>query len=91
VNLNERDLSPQVLKTIPPKTARMYQVLPIKEIGGILQVALVDPLTPARLDELNFVLKRDFQLVVADPDKVQKCIEKFYAEGKPVGTAFRSC
>jgi len=81
VEINERELTPQVIQTIPPKTARMYQVLPIREDGGILQVALVDPLTPARLDELNFVLKRDFQLVVADPEKVQKAIEKFYAEG----------
>ena len=74
VEINERELTPQVIQTIPPKTARMYQVLPIREDGGILQVALVDPLTPARLDELNFVLKRDFQLVVADPEKVQKAI-----------------
>ena len=81
VTVNERDFTPQLLQTIPAKTARMYQVLPVKDLGGTLQVVLVDPLNPGRLDELNFVLKRDFQLVVMDPDRVQKLIEKFYQEG----------
>ena len=43
-----------------------------------MQVALVDPLNPGRIDELGFVVKKDIQLVVADPAQIQKAIEKFY-------------
>src|SRR5207253_8191141 len=58
-----------------------YECLPLSMDNGTLQVALVDPLNPARIDELTFLLKKDIQLVVADPIQIQKAIEKFYPEG----------
>jgi hypothetical protein len=44
-----------------------------------LQVALADPLNPAHGDEIGFAVKRDMQMVVADPAEIQKAIEKFTA------------
>jgi len=58
----------------------MYQCLPVGLANSTLQVALVDPLNVGRIDELGFVVKKDIQLVVADPAQVQKAIEKFYPE-----------
>src|SRR5690348_3613947 len=81
VTLRESDLSAGVIQAVPAKTARMYQCLPVALEGSSLKVALVDPLNPARVDELGFVLKKDVQLVIADPDRIQKLIEKFYPEG----------
>jgi type IV pilus assembly protein PilB len=80
VTLNERDLSPDLLRAIPAKTARMYQCLPVAMQNSTLQVALADPLNPGRVDELGFVVKKDIQLVVANPAQVQKLIEKLYPE-----------
>ena len=48
--------------------------------GRYAMVALADPLNVSRIDELGFVIKRDIQLVVADPGQVQKAIEKFYPQ-----------
>ncbi len=78
VPFKELDLSPQVLQTIPANTARMYECLPLNLENGTLQLALVDPLNPARIDELGFIIKKDLQLVIADPSAIQKAIEKFY-------------
>ena len=78
MQINERQLTPEVIGTVNAKTARMYQCLPVALVGGTLQLALVDPLNPGRIDELNFVLKRDLQMVVANPAQVEKLIEKFY-------------
>ena len=58
----------------------MYQCLPVALVNSTLQVALVDPLNVSRIDELGFVVKKDIQLVVADPAQVQKAIEKFYPD-----------
>ena len=88
VTLNERDLTPEVIRAMPAKTARMYQCLPVALANGTLKVALVDPLNPARLDELGFVVKKDVQLVVADPAAIQKAIEKFYPEGGGADESF---
>lgn len=80
VTIHERDLTPELLRVIPAKTARMYQCLPVGMAGSTVQVALADPLNVSRIDELGFVIKRDIQLVVADPGQVQKAIEKFYPQ-----------
>jgi type IV pilus assembly protein PilB len=80
VTLRERDLTPELLRTVPAKMARMYQCLPVALVDSTLQVALVEPLNVGRIDELGFVVKKDIQLVVADPAQVQKAIEKFYPE-----------
>ncbi|HOX55437.1 MAG TPA: GspE/PulE family protein [Candidatus Paceibacterota bacterium] len=80
VTVRERDLSPELLRIVPAKMARMYQCLPVGLSNSTLQVALVDPLNVGRIDELGFVVKKDIQLVVADPSVVQKAIEKFYPE-----------
>jgi type IV pilus assembly protein PilB len=80
VSLRDSDLPPQVIQAVPAKAARMYQCLPVFLQDGTLQVALVDPLNPAQLDQLGFVVKQSLQLVVADPAAVQKLIEKYYPE-----------
>jgi type IV pilus assembly protein PilB len=79
VPIRENQLTPDLLRLIPGNTARMYQCLPVALSGNTLQVALVDPLNPARLDEIGFIVKKDVQLVIADPTAIQKAIEKAYA------------
>jgi type IV pilus assembly protein PilB len=80
ITLRERDLTPELLRIVPAKMARMYQCLPVALADSTLQVALVEPLNVGRIDELSFVVKKDIQLVVVDPLQVQKAIEKFYPE-----------
>jgi type IV pilus assembly protein PilB len=80
VTLRERDLTPELLRTVPAKMARMYQCLPVALVDSTLQVALVEPLNVGRIDELSFVVKKDIQLVVANPAEVQKALEKYYPE-----------
>jgi type IV pilus assembly protein PilB len=81
VKIKEAEISPEVVKTVPAKTARMYQCVPVSFDGSTIRLAMVDPLNPARIDELGFVLKKDVQLVIADPVTIQKALEKFYPGG----------
>jgi type IV pilus assembly protein PilB len=81
VTIRENSIPPEVLKIIPAKTAKMYQCLPVSVSGDTVQIALADPLNPGRVDEIGFVLKRDIQLVVADPALIQKTLEKLYPDG----------
>ena len=80
VNLSDMELSPEVLKTIPPATARMYQCVPVAVNDSVAQVALVDPLNPSIIDELAYIVGKEIQLVVADPAAIEKLIGKFYGE-----------
>ena len=58
----------------------MYQCLPVGLVGFHAAGGLGGPAQFGRIDELGFVVKKDIQLVVADPAQVQKAIEKFYRE-----------
>src|ERR1700690_2220543 len=51
VSLRDRELSADLLKTIPPNVARMYRCVPVALKDGMLQVALAEPLDPAHADE----------------------------------------
>jgi type IV pilus assembly protein PilB len=78
VSLRDRDISPELLKAVPANVARMYQCIPVAADNGTLQVAIADPLDPARADEIQFAVKRDVQVVVADPSEITKAIERLY-------------
>ncbi|HON07236.1 MAG TPA: type II secretion system ATPase GspE [Verrucomicrobiota bacterium] len=80
VDLSNREIPPEVLKLVPPATARMYKCIPVAAYGDSLQVALVDPLNPAIIDELGFMIGKDIQVVVADPEQIEKAIVKYYGE-----------
>jgi type IV pilus assembly protein PilB len=81
VNLDRADFSPELIATIPGSTARMYQCMPVELNGNTLKVAFVEPLNPAVIDELGFAVRKEIQLVVADPSSIVKLIEKYYAGG----------
>lgn len=78
--VKEMEIKPEVIEAIPPATARMYQCLPLELIGNSLRVALADPLNPAVVDEVGFIVRKELQVVVADPAAVVAAITKYYAE-----------
>ena len=80
VSLKDRDITPEVVKMMQPKVAQMYTAMPIVVSGGALQIAMANPLDPARADEVQFSVKRDVQFVVADPADIRKCVEKYYGQ-----------
>jgi type IV pilus assembly protein PilB len=80
IQIQEKDLTPEVLQILPANTARMYQCLPVALFNGTVRVALGDPLNPSIVDELGFITRRDVQLVVADRGEIEKAISKFYGD-----------
>ena len=80
VSLRDVQFTPELLQTVPANVARMYQCLPVGMQDGTVQVALADPLDPARSDEINFAVKKAVQIVVADPAEIEKAIEQHYAQ-----------
>jgi type IV pilus assembly protein PilB len=88
VTLDEGAMTPEVIAAVPAESARMYQCVPVALYGDTVQIALMDPLNPAAVDELGFSIKFQIQLVVADPAAIQKALEKFYpAQGTSSGYA----
>lgn len=78
--LKDLEIPPEVIDAIPPATARMYQCLPLELHGNSLRVVLADPLNPAIVDEVGFIVRKELQVVVGDPSAVLAALTKFYAE-----------
>jgi Type II secretory pathway, ATPase PulE/Tfp pilus assembly pathway, ATPase PilB len=80
VELKNHNFPPELIKTIPSNTARMYRCIPIAQTETGLQVAFEDPLNPARVDEVGFIVKRDIQPVIANPAEIGKVIDRYYGQ-----------
>ena len=80
VTIRNRDFPPDLLSTIPTRTAKLYQCLPIENSDRTLRVAFAEPLDPGRTDELAFVVKKEVQVVIANPADIRDAIDKYYGE-----------
>jgi type IV pilus assembly protein PilB len=85
VSLKDREISPELLNIVPANVARMYHCLPVAMDNGVVQIALADPLDPAKPDEIHFAIKRDVQIVIADPGEIEKTIERLYGQDDSAG------
>ncbi|HXI69846.1 MAG TPA: GspE/PulE family protein [Verrucomicrobiae bacterium] len=82
VSLKDREIPAELAAVIPATAARMYRCIPVGMVGEVVQVAVAEPLDPARADEINYSAKRDIQIVVADPADIDKTIERIYGLGE---------
>ncbi|MCU0788169.1 MAG: Flp pilus assembly complex ATPase component TadA [Verrucomicrobia bacterium] len=78
VSVKDYEVPKDLLSMIPAQHARAYECIPIGWNGSALRVALAEPLNPMRVDELGYVVKKDIQLVVANPSDIRKAVEKNY-------------
>jgi type IV pilus assembly protein PilB len=82
IELNDKDLTPEVLAAVPAETARMYRCLPVAVFDSTVQLALADPLNPTMVDELGYVIRKEIVPVVADPGDIERAITRFYGDSQ---------
>ena len=82
VEIREEDLTPEVIQSISPSQAQMHQVFPLGVFGSTVRIAAVDPFNSEVLDQLARTLKKDVQLVIADPAVIIKQINAHYRGGQ---------
>ena len=80
VQLRDREIPQEIIQLIPAASARLYKCIPIEANGSTLKVALAEPLNPGTIDELGFMVRREIQVVVADPEEVEKAVARYYGE-----------
>jgi type IV pilus assembly protein PilB len=79
IDLRQVQFTPELLRSVPADVARRYRVLPIFDDPPFtLHVAFADPIDLDAVDETHFVLKRDLELRIADPQQVDEFIQRLY-------------
>ena len=78
VDLVEFDIPSATLEQIDASTARTYGAVAVRVDGDMLYLALRNPLDTAAVDDLRFILGRDFIVVMAPDEQFDEVIEKYY-------------
>ena len=77
MDLNDAMITPELIAQLPAELAKQHQCVPVSFFDPTLQLAFVDPLNPAALDEIGFTTGFDVQVVVANPEQEFRKIYEF--------------
>jgi len=80
VNLPALDIPQDIRQRVPPRVARMYNVVPVSMTDSSVELAVSDVFDPQISDELMFVLTGDVSVVFARDEDVRSCINQFYGD-----------
>ena len=79
VNLAQMKIKDDVLRRIPPDVAKFYNVVPVREVNGILVVAMADPLNLNVLDDLAQIVGCEVQGAISNHQDVAASIKANYS------------
>ena len=80
MDLNDALITPDLIEQLPAELAKQHQCGPVSFFEPTLQLAFVDPLNPAALDEIGFTTGFDVQVVVANPAQVTEALKEHYGQ-----------
>ena len=72
------EIEGEVIASIQPEIARQYGIVPLYLSEGGIHLLAADPFNSAIIDDLTFALNLEIQLIVCDPDYVQKLLDTYY-------------
>jgi type IV pilus assembly protein PilB len=90
INIAKFEISPEVIKLIPPDLAKKHQVIPIQASKGTLVVAVCDPSGMEALENLKFVVKMNVEAVLTSFSAFDAALAKFYGGSAFVGAAIET-
>jgi type IV pilus assembly protein PilB len=79
-SLVPNDLVDEMIKLLKPAQAHKYLVVPVADEAGKLTLLAKDPFNSAVVNELTFILQRDIELAVGDPDQIDAAVVRIYGE-----------
>jgi type IV pilus assembly protein PilB len=90
VNITKFEVSPDVIKLVPPDQAKKNQVIPIQSNSGTLVVAICDPSNMAAFENLKFIAKMNVEAVLTSFSAFDAAMAKYYGGAAFVGAAIET-
>jgi type II secretion system protein E len=79
--LKSVEVDTSILEKIPTKAVFQYNVIPLSEEDGCLNVATSDPFVPGLVDALRLATESRIRLVLSPSDDISTTAKKFYGVG----------
>jgi len=80
MDLSDLQVQHEVILSVPPSVARMYNVVPVEVAAGSITLATSNMIEPQVMDELMFVLAKDVRFVMAKEADIAKRVNEFYGD-----------
>lgn len=80
INLSRYKVDPNVIKLIPKKIAKRYQIVPISKMGNTLVVAMVDPLNVFAIDDIKAITGFNINPIITTDRDIKEAISQYYEE-----------
>ena len=81
IDLARYKISPEIIKLIPKKVAKNYQVIPVSKMGNFLTIAIADPLNVFALDDIAAITKHKISVVIASDKEIEEAFAEYYNSG----------
>ncbi len=85
LNLAKFKIDGEIVKMIPEKLARKYQIVPVSKMGSTLTLAMVDPFNIIAVDDIGILTRSKIDVVLATEKDILEALDKVYAvEGESI-------
>jgi len=78
LSLENYEISPEALTLVPENVARQYNLIPVDKIGGILTIAMSNPLNLQAVDDVEMITSCQIQIFVSTMSAISNAITKYY-------------
>ncbi|MGE5629867.1 MAG: GspE/PulE family protein [Caulobacteraceae bacterium] len=78
IDLKKFMIDAKSVKLVPENIARKHELIAVRNDGVFMTVALSDPLNYIALDDVRMASGMDVKPVIATPDDINACIERYY-------------
>lgn len=82
INLDQFEITIDVLKSVSRESAIKHKLIPINKSGSTLVVAMSDPSNIFAVDDLKFATGHNIEVVVTSGRSIRNAIERFYGSQK---------
>ncbi|MDH3345990.1 MAG: ATPase, T2SS/T4P/T4SS family [Kiritimatiellaceae bacterium] len=79
--LKQVEIDESILSKVPPKAVFLYNIIPVKEEGGGLQIATANPMHPGLIDSMRLVTGGRIKLALCPSDDIATAAKRLYGVG----------
>ncbi len=78
IDLNKTEIDSSIIKLIPTEVVQKYTILPVRRVGSVLTVAMLDPSNIFAIDDIKFMTGYDVDVVVASENAIAASMARYY-------------
>jgi type II secretion system protein E len=79
--LKELEAAEELLARVPPKAVFLYNIMPVAEEGGVLQIATANPFQPGLIDAMRLATGGRIKLVLSPSADIEAAAKRLYGVG----------